>query len=79
MSRRTFTRRFRDRTGSSPQQWLLLQRTDRARLLLESTADSVERIARRHRLRHGGESAPPLPPHSRHQPGRHRTSFQGRG
>ncbi|WP_067470039.1 GlxA family transcriptional regulator [Nocardia amamiensis] len=45
MSRRTFTRRFRDRTGSSPQQWLLLQRTDRARLLLESTADSVERIA----------------------------------
>ncbi|WP_280234365.1 GlxA family transcriptional regulator [Nocardia cyriacigeorgica] len=45
MSRRTFTRRFRERTGSSPQQWLLHQRTDRARLLLESTDDTIERIA----------------------------------
>ncbi|MFE3545726.1 GlxA family transcriptional regulator [Nocardia sp. NPDC059177] len=45
MSRRTFTRRFRDRTGTSPQQWLLQQRTDRARLLLESTDDTVDRIA----------------------------------
>ncbi|MEV0298650.1 helix-turn-helix domain-containing protein [Nocardia sp. NPDC050710] len=45
MSRRTFTRRFRDRTGSSPQQWLLHQRTDRARLLLESTDDTMDRIA----------------------------------
>ncbi|WP_327141217.1 GlxA family transcriptional regulator [Nocardia sp. NBC_01327] len=45
MSRRTFTRRFRDRTGSSPQQWLLHQRIDRARLLLESTDDTMDRIA----------------------------------
>ncbi|MET8876513.1 helix-turn-helix domain-containing protein [Nocardia sp. NPDC004604] len=45
MSRRTFTRRFRDRTGSSPQQWLLHQRADRARLLLESTTDTMDRIA----------------------------------
>ncbi|WP_067541550.1 GlxA family transcriptional regulator [Nocardia crassostreae] len=45
MSRRTFTRRFRDRTGSSPQQWLLHQRIDRARLLLESTGDTMDRIA----------------------------------
>ncbi|MEV6068863.1 helix-turn-helix domain-containing protein [Nocardia sp. NPDC052001] len=45
MSRRTFTRRFRDRTGSSPQQWLLQQRLDRARLLLESTDDTMDRIA----------------------------------
>ncbi|WP_216914200.1 GlxA family transcriptional regulator [Nocardia noduli] len=45
MSRRTFTRRFRERTGSSPQQWLLHQRTDRARLLLESTDETVDRIA----------------------------------
>jgi transcriptional regulator GlxA family with amidase domain len=45
MSRRTFTRHFRDRTGSSPQQWLLHQRADRARLLLESTADTMDRIA----------------------------------
>ncbi|MFI9505394.1 GlxA family transcriptional regulator [Nocardia sp. NPDC052566] len=45
MSRRTFTRHFRERTGSSPQQWLLQQRTDRARLLLESTDDTMDRIA----------------------------------
>ncbi len=45
MSRRTFTRRFRDRTGSSPQRWLLEQRVDRARLLLESTDDTMDRIA----------------------------------
>ncbi|MFI2233051.1 GlxA family transcriptional regulator [Nocardia testacea] len=45
MSRRTFTRRFRERTGSSPQQWLLHQRADRARLLLESTDHTMERIA----------------------------------
>ncbi|GAB2674166.1 GlxA family transcriptional regulator [Nocardia goodfellowii] len=45
LSRRTFTRHFRDRTGTSPQQWLLLQRTDRARLLLETTDDTVDRIA----------------------------------
>ncbi|MEV6660651.1 GlxA family transcriptional regulator [Nocardia fluminea] len=46
MSRRTFTRRFRDRTGTSPQQWLLHQRIDQARLLLESTDDTVDRVAR---------------------------------
>ncbi|GAA5074155.1 GlxA family transcriptional regulator [Nocardia iowensis] len=45
MSRRTFTRRFRDRTGNSPQQWLLHQRADRARLLLETTDDTMDRIA----------------------------------
>lgn len=45
LSRRTFTRRFRDRTGTSPQRWLLHQRLDRARLLLETTDDPVERIA----------------------------------
>ncbi|WP_336083479.1 GlxA family transcriptional regulator [Nocardia sp. SSK8] len=45
MSRRTFTRRFRARTGTSPQQWLLQQRIDRARLLLETTDDTVDRIA----------------------------------
>ncbi|MFB7878347.1 GlxA family transcriptional regulator [Nocardia sp. NPDC056064] len=45
MSRRTFTRRFRERTGTSPQQWLLQQRIDHARLLLESTDDTVDRIA----------------------------------
>jgi transcriptional regulator GlxA family with amidase domain len=45
MSRRTFTRQFRARTGSSGQAWLLRQRLDRARLLLETTDHSIERVA----------------------------------
>ncbi|HEY4569239.1 MAG TPA: helix-turn-helix domain-containing protein [Kribbella sp.] len=45
MSRRTFTRQFRARTGSSGQAWLLRQRLDRARLLLETTDHPVERVA----------------------------------
>jgi transcriptional regulator GlxA family with amidase domain len=45
LSRRTFTRQFRARTGSSGQAWLLRQRLDRARLLLETTDLPVERVA----------------------------------
>jgi transcriptional regulator GlxA family with amidase domain len=45
MSRRTFTRQFREHTGTSPQQWLLHQRLLRAKLLLESTDHTIERVA----------------------------------
>lgn len=45
MSIRTFTRRFRDETGLSPGQWLISQRVERARHLLESTDLPVDRIA----------------------------------
>jgi len=47
MSVRTFTRRFREETGVSPARWLLHQRVDRARLLLETTDLSVDQVARR--------------------------------
>ncbi|BCJ44636.1 transcriptional regulator [Actinoplanes ianthinogenes] len=47
MSVRTFTRRFRDETGSSPRQWLLRQRVEHARLLLESTDLGMDVVARR--------------------------------
>lgn len=47
MSVRTFTRRFRDETGMSPRQWLLRQRVEHARILLESTDLGVEAVARR--------------------------------
>lgn len=47
MSVRTFTRHFRSETGLSPARWLLQQRTDHARLLLETTDLSVEAVARR--------------------------------
>ena len=45
MSVRTFTRRFRAEVGTSPAQWLLVQRRERARLLLEDTDLSIERVA----------------------------------
>ena len=45
MSVRTFTRRFRDETGTSPQQWLAAQRLALARQLLESTDHPVDRVA----------------------------------
>lgn len=45
MSVRTFTRRFHDATGISPAQWLIQQRIQRARQLLEDTDLSVDRIA----------------------------------
>ncbi|MFC8004132.1 GlxA family transcriptional regulator [Streptomyces olivaceus] len=46
MSVRTFTRRFREEVGVSPGQWLSRQRVERARHLLESTALSVDQVAR---------------------------------
>lgn len=44
-STRTFTRRFREEVGLSPQQWLTQQRVHRARELLEQTDLPVDRIA----------------------------------
>ena len=45
MSVRTFTRRFREETGLSPQRWLAQQRVHLARELLESTDAPVDRVA----------------------------------
>jgi len=45
MSRRTFTRRFRQVTGTTVGQWLVSQRLSLARRMLETTDRSVERIA----------------------------------
>lgn len=45
MSERTFMRRFKDATGSTPAHWLARARVDRARELLESTQLPIERIA----------------------------------
>lgn len=45
MSRRTFTRRFRQATGSTVVQWLTNQRLSRARRLLETTDQGMEWIA----------------------------------
>ncbi|NAZ86738.1 GlxA family transcriptional regulator [Kineococcus indalonis] len=45
LSVRTFTRRFRAETGTSPAHWLVQQRVERARHLLETTALGVEEVA----------------------------------
>src|SRR3954470_23538305 len=47
MSVRTFTRRFREETGLSPAQWLLRQRVEEARRLLETTDLPIDRVAER--------------------------------
>jgi transcriptional regulator GlxA family with amidase domain len=47
MSRRSFTRHFRQHTGTTVTQWLLSQRLMLAQRLLETTAQSIERIAER--------------------------------
>jgi len=45
MSERTFLRRFRETTGTTPSDWLISARVERARELLESTALPIESIA----------------------------------
>lgn len=52
MSPRTFARRFREQTGTTPFQWLLAVRVRRAQELLETTRRSIDEIA----LRSGFES-----------------------
>jgi transcriptional regulator GlxA family with amidase domain len=45
MSPRTYARRFRETTGTTPLQWLCAERVRRAQDLLENTDDTIERIA----------------------------------
>lgn len=52
MSPRTFARRFREQTGTTPLQWLLSVRVRRAQELLETTRRSIDDVA----LRSGFES-----------------------
>lgn len=45
MSPRTFARRFRDETGTTPHSWVIARRLQAAEELLERTDQSVDRIA----------------------------------
>ena len=47
MSVRTFSRRFRDEVGTTPNRWLTSRRVDRARELLEESDLSIDAIAAR--------------------------------
>ncbi|MFD9701327.1 GlxA family transcriptional regulator [Lentzea sp. NPDC059081] len=46
MSVRTFGRRFHDEVGTSPAQWIIKRRVDRARTLLETTSLHIDEVAR---------------------------------
>ena len=45
VSPRTFARRFREETGTTPLQWLLAQRVREARRLLEESELPVDEVA----------------------------------
>jgi AraC family transcriptional activator FtrA len=45
MSTRTLSRRFREQTGMTPAQWVILVRVRRAQQLLETTWHAVDRVA----------------------------------
>ncbi|WAH62131.1 helix-turn-helix domain-containing protein (plasmid) [Pseudomonas silvicola] len=45
MSRRTFIRRFHDATGTSPGEWLLGIRLEKACAMLENNALSIDQVA----------------------------------
>ena len=47
ISERTFARRFKSETGMTPARFVARARVDRALMLLETTADPIERIANR--------------------------------
>lgn len=46
MSKRNFTRRFRETTGTSPAEWVAERRLEESRALLETTSWEIGRIAR---------------------------------
>jgi AraC family transcriptional activator FtrA len=75
MSPRTFFRRFSEAAGSTPGAWILNERLERARTLLETTALGIDEIA----FRAGLGSAAALRHHFRRRfrttPTAHRTEF----
>ena len=74
MSERTFLRRFEAATGATPARWLLAERLNRARDLLEPTAAGIDDVARA-----VGLGAPALRHHFRRHfattPGAYRARF----
>ena len=77
MSERTFARRFKVETGETPKRWLLAQRVQHARRLLETTDLDVEEVA----ARAGFGSAASLRVHFRRatatRPTAYRSTFRG--
>ena len=68
MSPRTFARRFAASTGTTPYQWLLRQRLQRAQRLLETTDLPVDAVARHSGFDHRGQPAQALRSRAAHHP-----------
>jgi transcriptional regulator GlxA family with amidase domain len=77
MSVRTFNRRFREETGRSPGAWLVAQRVDHARHLLETTELPVDDVARRAGLGSGASLRAHLRASVGVPPSAYRRTFRG--
>ncbi|MBL1068228.1 GlxA family transcriptional regulator [Streptomyces sp. 7-21] len=78
MSRRTFTRRFRAATGTTPHAWLRAQRLARAAELLETTDLTVEQIAAQVGYAGGAELREQFTRYRGLPPSRYRSAFSAR-
>ena len=78
MSRRTFARRFAASTGTTPYQWLLRQRLQRAQQLLETTGLSVDAVASRSGFQNAGNLRKHFSPALRTTPQAYRRAFRER-
>jgi transcriptional regulator GlxA family with amidase domain len=76
MSSRTFARRFRAATGTTPYAWLAAQRLDRARELLETTDLSIQAIAVRVGFHSGDVLRAQFTKHHGVSPSAYRNAFQ---
>ena len=78
---RTFARRFRDRLGTTPLQWLVEQRIRRAQELLETTDEPIEWVAERAgfgtaaNFRQHFQRVTSVPPHTYRHVFRHRAAL----
>ncbi|HEY2794045.1 MAG TPA: helix-turn-helix domain-containing protein [Micromonosporaceae bacterium] len=77
LSVRTFTRRFHDEVGVSPGRWLLTQRIEHARRLLEQTDLSIDQVAGRSGLGTGASLRTHLHAAIGVSPAQYRRTFRG--
>ncbi|WP_018353625.1 GlxA family transcriptional regulator [Longispora albida] len=75
ISLRTLTRRFKAETGLSPLRWLLAQRVERARELLETTSLPMDQVARHAGLGSADSLRDHLRRHVRLTPSAYRSAF----
>ncbi|HEX4017811.1 MAG TPA: helix-turn-helix domain-containing protein [Frankiaceae bacterium] len=78
MSRRTFARRFAASTGTTPYQWLLRQRLQRAQQLLETTDLAIDLVAERSGFQNAGNLRKQFHAVLRTTPQAYRRTFRSR-